>query len=74
MGDLTIYCIQCDNPFTFTVADQKRLNLQGFNAPKRCPECRRNKQKSANSGNSRSNRGRKRYEDWEIVGNQGVRE
>ena len=26
MGDLTIYCVQCDNPFTFTVDDQKRLN------------------------------------------------
>jgi len=68
MGDLTIYCIQCDKPFTFTEADQNRLNSQGFTEPKRCPGCRKRKQKSANSGNSRSKRGRKRYEDWEIVG------
>jgi len=69
MGDLTIYCVQCDNPFTFTVDDQKRLNSLGFDEPKRCPECRRHKQKSANSENRRNKRGRKRYEDWEIVEN-----
>lgn len=69
MGDLTLYCIQCDNIFTLTVAEQKRLNSLGFDTPKRCPECRKNKQKSANSKNSRSKRGRKRYEDWEMVGN-----
>jgi hypothetical protein len=68
MGDLTIYCIQCDSPFTFTEVDQKRSNSQGFDAPKRCSECRRNKLKSANSENSRNKRGRKRYEDWEVVG------
>lgn len=68
MRDQTIFCIQCDNPFTFTVAEQKRVNSLGFDAPKRCSECRKHKQKSANSETGRRKRGSKRYEDWEIAG------
>ena len=68
MRDQTIFCIQCDNSFTFTVAEQKRVNSLGFGAPKRCPECRKHKQKSANSETGRRKRGSKRYEDWEIAG------
>ena len=68
MQDQTIFCVQCDNPFTVTVSEQKRMESLGFDAPKRCPECRKNKQKSAKSENGRSKRGRKRYEDWETVG------
>lgn len=67
MQDQTIYCIQCDNPFTFTVAEQKRVNSQGFDAPKRCPECRRKKQKSGNSEGRRRKRNRKEVEPWEIA-------
>ena len=69
MRDQTIYCIQCDSAFTFSVAEQKRSNSQGFDAPKRCPECRKRKQKSANSENGRRKRGQKQYEDWEMMGN-----
>lgn len=69
MEDMSLYCIQCENIFTLTVSEQKRLNALGFDVPKRCPECRKNKQKSAGSKNGRSKRGRKRYEEWEIVGN-----
>ena len=68
MRDQTIFCIQCDNSFTFTVAEQKRVNSLGFDAPKRCSECRKHKQKSANSETGRRKRGSKRYEDWEIAG------
>lgn len=68
MRDQTIYCIQCDYPFTFGVFEQKRLNSLGFDAPKRCPECRKKKQKSANSEKGRRKRGRKQYENWEIIG------
>ena len=67
MRDQTLYCIQCDNPFTFTVAEQKRVNSQGFDAPKRCPECRKNKQKSGNSENKRKKRNRREMEPWEVV-------
>jgi len=49
------------------VAEQKRLNSQGFDAPKRCPECRKNKQKPANSENGRKKKGRKQHEPWEIM-------
>ncbi len=67
MRDQTLYCIQCDSPFTFTVAQQKRVNSQGFDAPKRCPECRKHKQKSGNPENKRKKRGRRDVEPWEIV-------
>ena len=67
MRDQTLYCIQCDNPFTFTAAEQKRVNSRGFDAPKRCPECRKHKQKSGNAENKRKKRGRKEVEPWEIV-------
>ncbi len=67
MRDQIIHCIQCDNPFTFTVSEQKRVNSQGFDAPKRCPECRKHKQKSVNSEKRRRKRGRREVEPWEIA-------
>ena len=68
MRDQTIYCIQCDNTFTFGVVEQKRLSSLGFDDPRRCPDCRKKKQKSVNSEKGRRKRGRKQYEDWEIIG------
>ncbi len=67
MRDQTIYCIQCDSPFMYTVSEQKRVISQGFDAPKRCPECRKRKQKSTNSESRRKKRGRKEIEPWEIA-------
>ncbi|MCF8126879.1 MAG: zinc-ribbon domain-containing protein [Deltaproteobacteria bacterium] len=67
MRDQTLYCVQCDNPFTFTSSEQKRANAQGFDAPKRCPECRKHKQKSKDSENRRKKRSRREVEPWEIA-------
>ncbi len=67
MRDQIIYCIQCDNPFTFTVAEQNRLNAQGFDAPKRCPECRKRKQKSSTGEKKKRKRSREHREPWEIM-------
>ncbi len=67
MQDQTIFCVQCDNPFTVTVSEQKRMESLGFDAPKRCPECRKNKQKPAKSENGRKKKGRKQHEPWEIM-------
>lgn len=45
MKDKSIICIQCANPFVFSVAEQERFIASGFAIPKRCPECRKKKLK-----------------------------
>lgn len=45
MKDKRITCIQCENPFVFSVAEQERFLASGFANPKRCPECRKKKLK-----------------------------
>lgn len=70
MQDQILYCVQCESPFSFTVSEQKRLNSQGFDAPKRCPECRKKKQKNASSDNKRKKRNRRQREPWEMIENE----
>lgn len=45
MEDQRIICTQCGNPFIFTVPQQQRFTSLGFDAPKRCEECRKKKVK-----------------------------
>lgn len=40
-----IVCVQCDDEFEFSIADQIRYERKGFEPPKRCPSCRRHKSK-----------------------------
>lgn len=40
-----VVCVQCDDEFEFTIADQVRYARKGFEAPKRCPICRKHKSK-----------------------------
>ena len=40
-----IVCIQCDDEFEFSIADQILYERKGFESPKRCPSCRRHKSK-----------------------------
>jgi hypothetical protein len=59
MEDLRLWCLQCGQSFTFPVKEQKKYSAQGFNHPKRCPECRRHKIKldsNAPADQSRSSR------------------
>ena len=49
MQEKRLICTQCGNPFVFTVAEQQRFNSLGFDAPKRCGECRRKKIKDGPS-------------------------
>jgi rubrerythrin len=43
MEDQFLYCVQCDESFLFTVADQHKFLDMGYDPPKRCPHCRKNK-------------------------------
>jgi len=45
MEDKNIICIQCGNPFVFTVTQQERFSTLEFDEPRRCPECRKKKVK-----------------------------
>lgn len=47
MQDKIFICIQCDNPFEFTVAEQEHFSSMGFDPPRRCPACRKNKFKES---------------------------
>lgn len=40
-----IVCVQCDDEFEFSVADQVRYARKEFEAPKRCPTCRKHRSK-----------------------------
>jgi len=43
MSDLTLVCVQCDQPFIYSAAAQARAERHGFDPPRRCPECRQHK-------------------------------
>ena len=60
MKDKIVNCIQCDNIFTLTVEEQKRLLDRGFNLPKRCPECRRKKARFHEADERRKNKGKRK--------------
>lgn len=43
-GDLTVVCPQCGGDWILTEAERKRYHEKGLTAPKRCPDCRAEKQ------------------------------
>ena len=45
MNIITIDCIQCNQPFDFDADEQAYFQQRGYDTPKRCPACRRNKTK-----------------------------
>ena len=61
LQDKTLSCSDCDNTFTFTVAEQEQFQAKGYtNEPKRCPDCRQARKanqasQNNNSGNSFGN-------------------
>ena len=47
MKSTWLTCIQCDDLFEFTATEQDRYDRLGFDAPRRCPNCRRHKFKAS---------------------------
>ena len=41
--DQQLTCADCGREFTFTAEDQEFYSAKGYSAPKRCPECRKNR-------------------------------
>jgi hypothetical protein len=68
MKDQMLFCVQCDEPFLFTVKEQLRHSRQGFDPPRRCPECRQHKVRLADEddlprGDRRAQRRPRRMEE-----------
>ena len=43
MADKILTCKQCNSKFYFTEKDQRFYKDKGYNLPKLCPNCRKNK-------------------------------
>jgi hypothetical protein len=61
-------CIQCEQEFEFTPAEQDLYRQRGFDAPRRCPACRKHKSRTSHGDTERRREGKKReyrmkYED-----------
>ena len=59
MQDRIVFCFQCEKQFIITVKEQQRYDAMGFDYPKRCPECRRHKQKITVKNEKEKKKGRK---------------
>ena len=53
MKTQVLTCIQCDEDFEFSTQEQQKYNQRGFDAPLRCPRCRRNKYKDGEHAEKR---------------------
>jgi len=54
-----ITCIQCGQEFEFSAQEQQQFDRRGFDAPKRCPACRRKKSKLNDAATLDRNRRKK---------------
>ena len=43
MEERSLICVQCGNQFVLSAREREKLLERGFDLPKRCPDCRRNK-------------------------------
>lgn len=46
MENMVITCIQCEEDFELSVEEQEKLKKRGFDAPLRCPQCRKHKSRN----------------------------
>lgn len=63
-----IVCIQCDMEFEYETAEQVRHAEKGYDAPQRCPACRKHKHKFMNEWQPWEPKDRKK-----IIRNRGER-
>lgn len=68
MGEEMLTCTQCGEEFPFSDEDWERYQQMGFDPPRRCPSCRRQKQKAPAEDQPRHRRRKKRdyhRKNWE---------
>ena len=63
MSDLIFECIQCGEEFELVEEEARRLEAKGFDLPKRCPSCRKKKNKTIEDpySNSRDSRHKRKH-------------
>ena len=59
MKDQMLECVQCNEPFLFTTDEQQKYFNMGFDPPKRCPDCRKNRSRFLMSENHQRTVGQK---------------
>lgn len=62
MEPIEIECSSCGCDFEFTIEEQMAYWRKGFDAPKWCPECRRNRTRVKSYERTRRNRNKEI--DW----------
>jgi hypothetical protein len=60
-GIMVITCIQCLEDFEFTVEEEEKLKKRGFDAPLRCPECRKHKARNLQHEENRKFKSKKKH-------------
>ena len=60
---MILVCVQCDSEFELTPVERKRYESKGFNLPRRCPECRRHKNRNDTEfpAKSKSQKNKKKF-------------
>jgi len=61
MGNMVITCIQCQEDFEFTAEEQEKLKKRGFDAPLRCPQCRKHKARNFQHNEDRRFKSKKKH-------------
>ncbi|MCG6972510.1 MAG: zinc-ribbon domain-containing protein [Desulfobacterales bacterium] len=68
MQTRTLECIQCGNSFELSTSEQEYYRQRGFDEPRRCPECRKNKRREPHNDtrkfrNKKKKHYRMKYDD-----------
>jgi hypothetical protein len=61
MDSQWIVCAQCDTEFEYNTEEQAWHARKGFDAPRRCPECRKHKNKYMSDWESKEIKERKKH-------------
>ena len=56
-----INCVQCNAEFEFTSEEQERYYKMGFDNPRRCSQCRKNKLDITDTDETQKNKNKKKY-------------
>ena len=54
-------CIQCGNSFELSNSEQEYYRHRGFDEPRRCPECRKNKRREPDNENRKFRNKKKKH-------------
>lgn len=58
MSSVYFDCIQCDSEFELSEKEKMRYAAKGFDFPRRCPDCRKYKNKATDNYHKHPNRKR----------------